>query len=127
MRSTQPHPQLTFLPERGTLTPAGLLRWVLLGVQALIVVFLAQSFPEKALKFLTTHVVPTRFTNWTPVPQPSLLAFLAIGVLLTMASLREPQSPVRGYFYALIAVFAALSWPEAGPGREIWLASAGLI
>ncbi|PYP12244.1 MAG: GGDEF domain-containing protein [Gemmatimonadetes bacterium] len=118
---------VALLPERGTLTPAGLLRWVLLGVQALIVVFLAQSFPEKALKFLTTHVVPTRFTNWTPVPQPSLLAFLAIGVLLTMASLREPQSPVRGYFYALIAVFAALSWPEAGPGREIWLASAGLI
>src|SRR5947208_6674139 len=94
---------VALLPERGTLTPAGLLRWVLLGVQVLVVVVLAQSFPEKALKFLTTHVVPTRFTNWTPVPQPSLLAFLAIGVLLTMASLREPQSPVRGYFYALIA------------------------
>ncbi len=118
---------VALLPERGTLTSAGLLRWVLLGVQALVVVFLAQSFPEKALKFLTTHVVPTRFTNWTPVPQPSFIAFLAISVLLTMASLREPQSPVRGYFYALIAVFAALSWPEAGPGREIWLASAGLI
>ena len=118
---------VALLPERGTLTPAGLLRWVLLGVQVLVVVFLAQSFPEKALKFLTTHVVPTRLTHWTPVPQPSLIAFLTIGVLLTMASLREPQSPVRGYFYALIAVFAALSWPEAGPGREIWLASAGLI
>ena len=118
---------VALLPERGTLTPAGLLRWVLLGVQVLVVVFLAQSFPEKALKFLTTHVVPTRLTHWTPVPQPSLIAFLTIGVLLAMASLREPQSPVRGYFYALIAVFAALSWPEAGPGREIWLASAGLI
>src|SRR5437899_9073482 len=41
--------------------------------------------------------------------------------------MREPQSPVRGYFYSLIAVFAALTWHTAGPGQEIWLATAGLI
>ncbi len=34
---------------------------------------------------------------------------------------------MRGYFYAFFAVFAALSWPAAGPGQEIWLATAGLI
>ncbi len=118
---------VALLPERGTLTPAGLVRWVLLGVQALVVVFLARSFPEKALKFLTTHLLPARVTGWTPVQQPSIIAFVAIGALLTMAWLREPQSPVRGYFYACIAVFAALSSPAAGPGQEIWLASAGLI
>ncbi len=118
---------VALLPERGTLTPAGLMRWVLLGVQVLVTVFLARSFPDKALKFLTTHLVPARFTAWTPVQQPSIIAYLVIGVLLTMASLREPQSPVRGYFYANIAIFAALSWPAAGPGQEIWLASAGLI
>ena len=37
---------------------------------------------------------------------------VAIEALLVMAGFREPQSPVRGYAYALIAVFAALSWPE---------------
>src|SRR5438132_14243578 len=42
---------VALLPERGTLTPAGLLRWVLLGVQVLIVAFVAQAFPDKALKF----------------------------------------------------------------------------
>jgi len=118
---------VALLPERGTLTPAGLLRWVLLGVQVLIVVFLAQSFPAKVLTFLTTHLLPARFAAWTPVPQPAIIAFVAIGVLLVMAWWREPQSPVRGYFYGLIAVFAALSWPAAGPGQEIWLATAGLI
>jgi diguanylate cyclase (GGDEF)-like protein len=118
---------VALLPERGTLTPAGLVRWVLLGVQVLIVVFLAQSFPDKMLKLLTTHLLPARFTAWTRVQQPAILAFVAIGVLLVMAWLREPQSPVRGYFYSLIAVFAALSWPAAGAGQEIWLATAGLI
>ena len=118
---------VALLPERGTLTPAGLIRWVLLGVQVLVVVFLAQSFSSKALGFFTTRLLPARWTAWTPVSQPSIVAFLAIGALLFMAWLREPQSPVRGYFYALIAVFAALSWPAAGAGQEIWLATGGLI
>ena len=118
---------VALLPERGTLTPAGLVRWVLLGVQVLVVVFLAKSFPDKALKFLTARLLPARFTAWTPVSQPSIIAFIAIGALLFMAWLREPQSPVRGYCYALIAVFAALSWPAVGPGQEILLATAGLI
>lgn len=118
---------VALLPERGTLTPAGLLRWVLLGVQALVVVFLAKSFPDKALKFLTARLLPMRWTAWTAVSQPSIITFVAIIVLLALAWWREPQSPVRGYFYALIAVFAALSWQRPGPGQEILLATAGLI
>jgi diguanylate cyclase (GGDEF)-like protein len=118
---------VALLPERGTLTPPGLLRWVLLAVQVMIVVFLAQAFSDQSLKFLTTRVLPARFIAWTPVQQPAIIAFIAIGVLLTMASLREPQSPVRGYLYALIAVFVGLSWRSTGPGQELWLATAGLI
>lgn len=118
---------VALLPERGTLTAAGLLRWVLLAVQVIAVAFVAQSFPEPALRFLTTHLLPARLTAWTPLQQPAILAFLAIGVLLAMAWWREPQSPVRGYFYALIAVFVALSWRTTGPGQEIWLATAGLL
>jgi len=118
---------VALLPERGTLTPAGLLRWVMLAVQVLLVVFIAKAFPDKALDFLGAHVLPRRLTSWTPLRQPAIICFVAIGVLLCLAWWREPQSPVRGYFYALIAVLAALSWPSAGPGQEIWLATAGLI
>src|SRR5262245_12600650 len=75
---------VALLPERGTLTPAGLMRWILLGVQAMVVVFLAQAFPDKILTFLTAHIAPARWTAWTPVQQPAILAFVAIGVLLTM-------------------------------------------
>jgi diguanylate cyclase (GGDEF)-like protein len=118
---------VALLPERGTLTAAGLMRWVLLAVQVIIVVFLAQSFSDQALTYLTARVLPARLAAWTPLQQPAIIAFVAIGVLLAMAWMREPQSPVRGYFYSLIAVFAALSWKSAGPGQELWLATAGLI
>ena len=117
---------VALLPERGTLTPAGLLRWLLLAVQAIIVAFLAKAFPAQMLNFLTTHILPASWTSWTLLEQPALLAFLAIGALLVMAWLREPQAPVRGYVYALIAIVVAFSWREPGPAREIWLATAGL-
>ncbi|HEV2671006.1 MAG TPA: diguanylate cyclase [Gemmatimonadales bacterium] len=118
---------VALLPERGTLTAAGLLRWILLGVQVVIVTFLAKALTDPTLKFLSTRVLPARLFAWTPVHQPAIIAFLAIGVLLVMAWQREPQSPVRGYVYALVAVLAALSWHTAGPGQEIWVATAGLI
>ena len=117
---------VALLPERGTLTAAGLLRWILLAVQVLLVGFVAKAFAAESLKYLTARVVPVSFAAWTPLEQPAIIAFLTIGVLLVMAWLREPQSPVRGYAYALIPVFVALSSHEA-PGREFWLATAGLI
>src|SRR6266480_7363930 len=49
---------VALLPERGTLTPAGLLRWIMLGLQVMLVVFLAKSFPDNALQFLSAHLLP---------------------------------------------------------------------
>jgi diguanylate cyclase (GGDEF)-like protein len=117
---------VALLPERGTLTAAGLLRWVLLAVQVVIVAFLAKAFPEQTLKFLTVRIIPWG-APWTTLAQPAIASFLVIGALLVMAWMREPQSPVRGYVYALVAVFIALSWGEPGQGQELWLATAGLI
>src|SRR5881396_2490402 len=82
---------VALLPERGTLTAAGLFRWILLGVQVVIVAFLAKAFTDQTLKFLSTRVLPARLFAWTPVHQPAIIAFLAIGVLLVMAWLRLPQ------------------------------------
>jgi len=118
---------VALLPERGTITPAGLLRWLLLAVQVILVAFVARAFSEQALRFLTTRILPASLTSWTPLQQPAIVAFVVIGALLVMAWLREPQAPVRGYAYALIPVLAALSWRAPGPGRELWLATAGLI
>ena len=118
---------VALLPERGTFTPAGLLRWLLLAVQVLIVAFVAKAFPDQALKFLTTRILPVHLSSWTPLQQPAIVAFLVIGALLVMAWVNERQAPVRAYVYALIAVFAGLSWPSQGSGQEIWLATAGLI
>lgn len=118
---------VALLPERGTVTPAGLLRWVLIAVQVTVVAFVARSFPTEATAILRTRVLPSVLSDWTPLAQPALVAFLAIMVVLVLAWLREPQSPIRAYAYAIVAVFLGLTWKAAGPGQEIWLATAGLV
>ena len=118
---------VALLPERGTVTPAGLLRWVLIAVQVTAVAFIARSFPTEATAILRTRFLPSVLSDWTPLAQPALVAFLAVLVVLVLAWLREPQSPIRAYTYAVVAVFLGLTWKAAGPGQEIWLATAGLV
>ncbi len=118
---------IALLPERGTFTTAGLVRWAILLVQVVGVAFLAQNFPVQATGLLRTRFLPTVLTAWTPIAQPAILTFLLTGAVLVAAWLGEPQSPVRGYAYSLVAVLAGLSWKAAGPGQLIWLATAGLV
>jgi len=118
---------VALLPERGTVTPAGLVRWTLMAIQVVIVAFLARSFPEQATALVRTRFLPAVLSAWTPIAQPAIVVFLALGAVLVLAWLREPQSPVRAYAYALVAVFLGLTWKASGPGREIWLATAGLV
>jgi diguanylate cyclase (GGDEF)-like protein len=118
---------VALLPERGTVTPAGLVRWTLIAVQVIVVAFLARSFPAQATAVVTTRFLPAVLTRWTPIAQPAILAFLAAGAVLVVAWLHEPQSPVRAYAYALLAAFLGMTWKAAGPGQEIWLATAGLV
>jgi len=118
---------VALLPERGTVTPAGLMRWTLIAIQVVVVAFLARSFPEQATALVRTRFLPAVLSEWTPLAQPAIVVFLGMGTVLVLAWIREPQSPVRAYAYALVAVFLGLTWKATGPGQEIWLATAGLV
>jgi len=118
---------VALLPERGTVTPAGLMRWTLIAIQVVVVAFLARSFPDQATALVRTRFLPAVLSDWTPLAQPAIVVFLGIGAVLVLAWMREPQSPVRAYAYALVAVFLGLTWKATGPGQEIWLATAGLV
>jgi diguanylate cyclase (GGDEF)-like protein len=118
---------VALLPERGTVTPAGLMRWALIAIQVVVVAFLARSFPEQATGLVRTRFLPAVLSDWTPLAQPAIVVFLGMGAVLVLAWMREPQSPVRAYAYALVAVFLGLTWKATGPGQEIWLATAGLV
>jgi diguanylate cyclase (GGDEF)-like protein len=118
---------VAFLPERGTLTVPGLVRWAIIAVQVVGVAFLAKAFPAQATAILRTRFLPAVLSNWTPLAQPAILAFLASAALLLAVWVGDHTSPVRGYAYALLAAFLGLSASAVGPGQEIWFATAGLL
>ena len=119
---------VALLPERGTVTPGGLLRWALLIAQVVLVAFVAKSYPAEVGGILRTRFLPAALTRWTPIAQPAMLAFLGSGALLVAAWMGEPvSSPVRGYLFALVATFAGLSAPAEGFGHVLWFATAVLI
>jgi len=118
---------VALLPERGTVTTAGIVRWVMIAVQVIVVAFLRRSFPTEATALLRTRFLPSVLTAWTPLAQPAVVTFIAIGAVLILAWLREPQAPVRSYTYSLVAAFLALTWKAVGPAQEIWIATAGLV
>ncbi|HKC41695.1 MAG TPA: hypothetical protein VKC15_19290, partial [Gemmatimonadales bacterium] len=49
---------VALLPERGTVTPAGLMRWTLIAIQVVVVAFLARSFPDQATALVRTRFLP---------------------------------------------------------------------
>jgi diguanylate cyclase (GGDEF)-like protein len=118
---------IALLPERGTITFAGIIRWVILGIQVFGVAFLARAFPDQTTALLKTRLLPAFLTAWTPVAQPAMLAFLGSGALLLAAWLGDPTSPVRGYLFALVAAFLGLSSKATGLGPAMWFATAALV
>src|SRR2546426_9078458 len=75
---------VALLPERGTVTPAGLMRWTLIAIQVVVVAFLARSFPEQATALVRTRFLPAVLSDWTPLAQPPLLVFLGMGAVLVL-------------------------------------------
>ncbi|MBI4421585.1 MAG: GGDEF domain-containing protein [Gemmatimonadetes bacterium] len=73
---------------------------------------------------LALPLFPVSLERWMPLPQFSMLAFLAAAGLLGMRVLRAPDSAARGLLWATLAAFVALN--AAPSSRTLYFATAGL-
>ena len=118
---------LALITERRLLISREFVRLVLVFLQVFLVSWL--GLPENAdvAATLESSFVAPRYTAWTPVAQPPLLAFGAALALhaVRFASYRNPMD--RGFFWALVAAFLALHGTRAGWPPTNFLATGGLI
>lgn len=118
---------LTFLKERGIISPAGRVRLALLALQAAGV---AALFTPKAAvvgTWLERSFLPQQFSSWSRLPQPALVAFLLAGIVL-IAVLARRYSPVEsGLLWALSASFVALRMDGVSGVAELFFPAAGAI
>ncbi len=118
---------LALLADRGTLTPFGLLRLGAIAAQVIAIDFLRRTAPAASASVLSHALLPAKLFAWSPVSQPALLAFIVAVVITALPLVFEPNATGRGFLWAIVASFLAVSARRPGPMGPVYLGTAGLI
>jgi diguanylate cyclase (GGDEF)-like protein len=118
---------LALLPDRGTLTQGGLLRLGAIVLQLILVALFSRTAPAATAALLGHPLLPAALSSWTPLQHPALFAFtLALGGTV-VPLIFEPNTMGRGFLWAIVASFLAVTAHRPGPAPAIYLGTAGLV
>ena len=112
--------------ERGMFTPGGLLKFFFILVQPLTVYFLLRENPA-LFDHLHYRIVNLDLLNRLPLSQPALALYGFITLIFLAGALLSGKPVLRGFFWSLLAVAAALQAATAGTGATFYFSAAGLI
>ena len=115
------------LTERGLVTARGLVRFLPILGQLLLVVLISRMGQRGGAGLLDVRLAGVDSRAWTPIPQLALLAFGAAVILQAVRFSWHRHAIESGFFWALIAAFIALHVTGTGWNPTHYLASAGLI
>jgi diguanylate cyclase (GGDEF)-like protein len=118
---------LSWLSERGLLTPRGQVKLMVLLLQALAVALLARPELSAAAAWLDYTLVESAWLRVPGLPQMAVLAFGLASALVALRFVRHPTALESGSVWALVAAFLALLARPAGPARTIYFTTAALI
>lgn len=118
---------LSLVKEGGGSSWRSLVSLLLIVTQPFLALWL--SLPEQANLAAPFHfaLIPLQTSDWTPLPQPALLAFGSAFLLLTVKFLLYHDPLDSGAAWALLATFLAVHGIRYGWNPTNFLAAAGLI
>lgn len=118
---------LSFLQERGLISSAGERRLAFICVQCLAVILLMlPRFAQLAAR-LDHHFVPQRFSSWSRIPQPALIAFSLAVVAMLVLLVRRYRVVESSLFWSSIFVLIALRAGVTGVQGATYFGGAGLL
>ena len=117
----------SILKEDSLSTIRGVMRVVLVLVQPFLVLWLCLPDQQVLASSFTREYIPSRYMEWTPIPQPALVAFAIAGLLhvIRFALHRHPLE--GGAIWALCAIFVAYHTSRYGWQPTNFFMAAGLI
>ena len=118
---------LSFLQERGLISPAGERRLAFICIQCLAVVLLMLPRFANLATRLDHHFVPQRFTGWSRIPQLALCLFLIAAVGILVPLVRRYRVVENSLFWGLISMFIALRAGVTGSQGATYFGAAGLL
>jgi diguanylate cyclase (GGDEF)-like protein len=118
----------SILKEGSLLTFRGLMRLLLVLVQALLLFWLClPNQHDLATSLFAGAFISPLFTEWTPIPQPGLAAFSTALLLHGVRFVLHRDALEGGAIWALIAIFVAYHTSRYGWHPTNFFMTAGLI
>lgn len=112
--------------EQGMFNLRGLMKLLFILAQPLTVYVLFRENPA-VFQHLQHRIVNLALLDRLPLPQPAILVYGAILLLFLAGSILHRTPILRGFFWALLAIAAALHTVRTGPGATLYFSTAGLI
>ncbi len=117
----------SILKEDSLSTIRGVMRVLLVLAQPFLLLWLCLPDQHDLASSFTREYMPSRYTDWTPIPQPALCAF-AIALLMHFIRFALHRDPLEGgAIWALVAVFAAYHTSRYGWQPTNFFMTSGLI
>jgi diguanylate cyclase (GGDEF)-like protein len=113
--------------ERGFTIPVAAPRLALLFVESVFVAVICRPAPASGSHLFHGAIFGRSWSAWTPLPQISLLIFLAVLVFLVTRAASRPKPVENGFAWALLALFLALNSGAIGLPARSYVASAAII
>jgi diguanylate cyclase (GGDEF)-like protein len=112
--------------ERGMFNLRGLLKFSFILAQPVTVYSLFRENPD-VFKYLHYRIVNLALLDRFYLPQPALFIFGGILLIFFIGSLLYKKPVLRGFFWSLLAIAAALHAEHSGSGATLYFSTAGLI
>ena len=117
----------SILKEKAMGTVRGAMSILSILIQPVLVIWLCKAEQQDLSAMLTMTYLPWGSTNWTPIPQAALLAFL-VALIMHLARFAISRDPMDGgATWALAAVFLAYHGNQFGWQPANFISTAGLI
>lgn len=118
---------LSLMTERGAMVRSGIVWLCVTLSQLFLVAWLRRPELAEVAASLEFAYVGPHWTEWTPIAQPALLAFVVTLVLQLSRFLVYKNAIESGFMWALVASFIALHGSRFGWSPTNYFATAGLI
>ena len=113
--------------ERGFSISVAAPRLALLFVESVFAAVICRPGPASGSHLFHGAIFGRSWSAWTPIPQVSLLVFLAVLVFLVTRAASRPKPVENGFAWALLALFLALNSGAMGLAARAYVASAAII
>lgn len=118
---------LVWLQDRGIISLAGKTRLAVIGLQISLIALLMQPELARVAALLDRQLVPRRFSAWSGIPQPALVAFLLTALVLIVLLARRYRAVDNILLWSLVSVFLALRAGTTSHLAAAYFGSAGVL